>query len=409
MIAESIPRAISLEEIPLELIDIGSNVRVDAGELEEMASSIRELGVLQPVKVNGPLEDGRYRLLWGQRRVLASRLAERITIPAIVNPERGDEDRPIEQLVENLQRADLNPIEEATALRDVLAGDRTLTQATLATKLGRSQAWIANTIGLLKAPEVIRTAIVEGTLTASHAKAVSGLPAKEAERLGQLAIEQGYSAHELERNAKYAQERQKDLEKRSKGSDAAAQRAIATLREADVPSFTPVVIHGSWQYDPDRIAKLVEEAGFTVEARSQGARSAGCDCTGVAVEIQDGKGSKIVEVCTSAAHREAAYQASRAEQDARAELVKKDAVVIAKAVKVAVRAQPPHPAIVRLLLRTIDSYSGEAWSHYAKLTDAQALDQLIERISLRAGTAYGKELPAKSVLAALAGKADTPA
>jgi ParB/RepB/Spo0J family partition protein len=117
-----------LEEISLDLVDVGANVRVDAGELEELAASIVELGVLQPVKVT-PMANGRYRLLWGQRRVLASRQAGKTTIPAIVDIEDDQladagARRSIEQLAENLQRKDLNPIEEAVALREVLDADK---------------------------------------------------------------------------------------------------------------------------------------------------------------------------------------------------------------------------------------------------------------------------------------------
>lgn len=402
MIAEVIPREVTLEEIPLELIDIGTNVRVDPGELEEMASSIRELGVLQPVKVHGPLLNGHYVLLWGQRRVLASRLAERITIPAIVMGFTEDKAyRPIEQLVENLQRADLNPIEEATALREVLAGDRKLTQAVLATKLGRSQAWIANTLGLLKAPEVIRTAIVEGKLTASHAKAVSGLVPKEQERLAKTAIEQGYSAHQLERDAKYVGERQRDLDRRSKDTDAAAKRAIAALEEAKIAGDADVTITGAWNLDTDRIRKTVKAAGFAVSEAWGVPRPKGCDCTAVKVEIQDGKGTKVTPTCISDPHREAAHQADRALHDARAAEAAKDEAAMAKAIKASLKAQPPHPTIARLLLRSMDPYGSTTWTDYANLTDAAAVDQLATKLGSRLGTSYGKELPAKSVLASL--------
>lgn len=403
MIAEAIPREITLEEIPLELIDIGTNVRADPGELEEMASSIRELGVLQPVKVHGPLLNGHYVLLWGQRRVLASRLAEQITIPAIVMGFTEDKaDRPIEQLVENLQRADLNPIEEATALREVLAGDRKLTQAVLATKLGRSQAWIANTLGLLKAPEVIRTAIAEGKLTASHAKAVSGLAPKEQERLARNAIEQGYSAHQLERDAKYVGERQRDLDRRSKETDAAAKRAIAALEQAKIAGDVDVTITGAWNRDPgwdghEDLDGRAIAATWTPIGSGRPSRRRASLCP----EAWGVPRPKITPTCISDPHREAAHQADRALHDAKAAEVAKDEAAIAKAIKVALKAQPPHPTIARLLLRSMDPYGSTTWTDYAKLTDAAAVDELATKLGSRLGTSYGKELPAKSVLASL--------
>src|SRR3954469_18759015 len=106
----------SLDDILLELVDVDDNVRDDVGDLTELQASIAELGLLSPVKVTTQ-PDGRYRLVYGQRRVLACRALGRLKISAIVEP-ASDVDqtgarRSIEQLAENLQRKDLNPIEEA--------------------------------------------------------------------------------------------------------------------------------------------------------------------------------------------------------------------------------------------------------------------------------------------------------
>ena len=108
-----------LEEIPLDLVDVGTNVRVTLEGIEELTASIAEHGVLQPVKAT-LRPDGRYELLWGQRRVLAARAAGLATVPALVERGGSIADRPIEQLVENLHRADLNPIDRATAMRAVV-------------------------------------------------------------------------------------------------------------------------------------------------------------------------------------------------------------------------------------------------------------------------------------------------
>src|SRR5690349_15886367 len=129
------PRPVAiLDDILLELVDVAENVRTDPGDLSELMASIAELGVQSPVKGTAQA-DGRYRLVYGQRRVLASRELGRQRIPAIVEPP-SDVDavgarRSIEQLAENLIRKDLNPIEEAVALREVLDGDPDLSQAEL--------------------------------------------------------------------------------------------------------------------------------------------------------------------------------------------------------------------------------------------------------------------------------------
>src|SRR3954465_11248632 len=132
----------SLDDILLELVDVDDNVRDDVGDLTELQASIAELGLLSPVKVTAQA-DGRYRLVYGQRRVLACRALGRLKISAIVEP-ASDVDqvgarRSIEQLAENLQRKDLNPIEEAVALREVLDADPNLTQEALADQLAMSR------------------------------------------------------------------------------------------------------------------------------------------------------------------------------------------------------------------------------------------------------------------------------
>lgn len=393
----TVPRG-TIEDVALDLIDVGDNVRVNVAELEELAASIRAHGVLQPVKVV-PAGD-RFRLVWGQRRVLASRLAERDTIPAIVEASTSEgSTRSIEQLVENLHRADLNPIDRARAMRAVV--DSGVKQADLAKQLGIAPSTVANDLAMLKAPEKVQDALRDGKLTAAHAKALSGLPAAEQERLATNAVANGYSAHQIERDAKYVRERQNDLAKRGKESAKAADRAIACLREGKVEPGATVYLSVPWGLDPDAVRSKVREAGYAVSDAWAYAAGEGCTCTAVKVDVQDGAGSKLVRACVDDAHRQAVEDARRARQKAEAAERERETKALEKAVAAALTAQPPHPVVVRLLLRTLDSYAGDAWTEYSKKKDAEAIAELAKRISLRHGTAYGKPLPVKTILAGL--------
>ncbi len=158
-----------LREIPLDDIRPGENMRrnFDETSLDELALSIREHGVLQPVVVVADPAGRGYVLVAGERRWRASQLAGRATIPAVVRdltPQEALE----AMLVENLQRADLDPIEEAVGLQRVLESGG-YTQSELAAKVGKSQAYIANRLRLLRLPEEVRRHVSDGELPVGHA------------------------------------------------------------------------------------------------------------------------------------------------------------------------------------------------------------------------------------------------
>lgn len=193
----------TIEEVPLRLIDVGSNVRIDPGELGELAATIEEFGVLQPVKVT-PTGSGRYTLVFGQRRVLAARQAGLTTIPAMVAaPDAGlgsnGTRRSTEQLVENLHRKGLNPIEEAEALRAILAGHSGLTQVVLAKQLGRTGAWLSNILRILDLHPTAQDLLRRGEIAESTARALLPLPAARQGRMAQRAIRDGWSTRQAER------------------------------------------------------------------------------------------------------------------------------------------------------------------------------------------------------------------
>ena len=139
--------------------------------LEELAASIREHGVLQPVLVSETL-DG-YQLIAGERRVRGARLAGLERIPALVR-QLADRDQLEVALVENVQRADLDPIEEALAYRQLI-DEFGLTQEAVAERVGRARATVANTLRLLELHQAIQAAIGEGRISEGHGRAIGGL------------------------------------------------------------------------------------------------------------------------------------------------------------------------------------------------------------------------------------------
>ena len=143
-------------------------------DLAELVVSIREFGVLQPIVVRplvGAAPGGpQYELIMGERRLRASKQVGTGTIPAVIK-NTADEDMLRDALLENIHRANLNPIDEASAYQQLLA-DFGVTQDQLAQRIGRSRPQITNTLRLLKLPEVVRNRVAAGVLSAGHARAI---------------------------------------------------------------------------------------------------------------------------------------------------------------------------------------------------------------------------------------------
>jgi ParB/RepB/Spo0J family partition protein len=323
-----VPRPVSsLDDVLLELVDIGDNVRDDVGDLTELTASIAELGLLSPVKVTAQA-DGRYRLVYGQRRVLACRALGRLRISAIVEP-TSDVDaegprRSIEQLVENLQREDLNPIEEAVALREVLDGDPSLTQEALADMLAMSRPWVSNTLGLLEAAPAVQKAIRDGALTASHAKALRGLSPKIQADFAEQAIERGYSAHEVEQSVQRWKEAEDWQRKRAnetaKENRERTEGLVASLEKKGVAKEARIHVAGWGNGNTVKAAAAaLAKAGFTnVRENREGVGSKsdtlGCTCSAWLIEV--GYGSPSVRpACVVQAHRDAKMKAERDERE----------------------------------------------------------------------------------------------
>ena len=197
--AAAMPSGAHFAEIPVEAIT--PNPRqprtvFDEDALQELVDSIREVGLLQPVVVR-PVSRGTFELVMGERRLRATREAGLATIPAIVRPtEEADLLR--DALLENLHRAQLNPLEEAAAYQQLM-DDFGCTQEELARRIKRSRPQISNTIRLLRLPSAVQRRVAAGVLSAGHARALLALEQPEAqERLAQRIVAEGLSVRATE-------------------------------------------------------------------------------------------------------------------------------------------------------------------------------------------------------------------
>jgi ParB family chromosome partitioning protein len=169
--------------------------RFDELQLEELAASIREHGVVEPILVRR--EGTKYRIVAGERRWRAAQRAGLREVPAVVR-EASDREAFELALVENLQRADLNAIEEAEAF-EVLASDHGLTQEQIAGRVGKERSTVANALRLLKLPAEVRDAVRGGQLDMGHARALLGVDGSDAvRRLAARAIREQLSVRALE-------------------------------------------------------------------------------------------------------------------------------------------------------------------------------------------------------------------
>ena len=167
----------------------------DENSLNELAASIREHGVFQPIIVKKSIKG--YEIIAGERRVKASRMAGLETVPAIVR-EFDDTEMMEIALLENLQREDLNPIEEATAYVKIMQV-KSLTQEEFAKAISKSQAYVNNMIGLLRLPEEVKKLVQDGKISMTHARTLSKMSDyDQIIALANRVVNEGISSHELE-------------------------------------------------------------------------------------------------------------------------------------------------------------------------------------------------------------------
>ena len=202
---EAKPETVSVQEaadavrdLPIYMIDPNPDQprrTFDEDALRELAASIISVGVIQPIVVCET--DGRYRIIAGERRYRACRMAGLEMIPAIVR--NWDQQRQLEAaLIENLQRDDLNAIEEARGVRRLME-EGGLTQERAAERLGKSRSALANLLRLLTLEDAVQQMVIDGKLSAGHARALAGVDRRRQVQLANLTVQQGWSVRQLER------------------------------------------------------------------------------------------------------------------------------------------------------------------------------------------------------------------
>ncbi len=216
----------SLLMLPVEAIERNPNQprkRFEEAKLEELAASIREHGIVEPILVRR--DGGQYRILAGERRWRAAQRAGLKEVPAVLR-EASDREAFELALVENLQRADLNAIEEAEAY-EVLLGAHGLTQERIAERVGKERSTVANALRLLRLPEDVRDLVRGGELDMGHARALLGLEEPEAIRkMAQRAVREGLSVRATEALVRLVS--MKGRKKAPPSGETTAIRALAT-------------------------------------------------------------------------------------------------------------------------------------------------------------------------------------
>lgn len=222
---ETVVRDISIDEIDPNASQPRRDFDKEA--LEQLADSIREAGVLSPILV---VENGmRYRIVAGERRYRAARLAGLETVPCIVRSMTNEQQMEA-ALIENLQRQDLNPIEEAAAIRSLMQ-ECGYTQEQAACKLGKSRPAIANALRLLNLPKAVTDLVVTGDLSAGHARVLAGLDSETRQlELAHQCVLHGYSVRKLEEMAKARPAARQTAPKREAGPELLALQNA--MREA---------------------------------------------------------------------------------------------------------------------------------------------------------------------------------
>ena len=226
------PGGVSPAEIPVDRIrhnPFQPRLSADVAALESLAQSIRDHGVLQPIVVIATFEG--YQLIAGERRLRAAQMAGLERIPAIVR-DAGEQDQLELALVENLQRTDLNPIEEAHAYRRLI-DEFGLDQDGVARRVGRARSSVANTLRLLDLAEPVQAALASGQISEGHARAIAGLP----ERSGQATVLEaivsgGLSVRQTEELVRRLKALEPAAPRPDRGSDPDLERLEADLRDA---------------------------------------------------------------------------------------------------------------------------------------------------------------------------------
>lgn len=231
-ISHAVDPAEGVREIPIELIHRNPEQprqTFDEAELAELEASVRSSGVLQPILVRpSQRTNGEYEIVAGERRWRAAQRAGLPTVPALVR-QLGDNDAFRIAIVENVQRSDLNPIEEARAYAALMARMQH-TQEEIASLVGKSRSHVANTLRLNQLPEAVQEHLIHGRLSAGHARTL--LASNDAEQVAELIVDKGLSVREAEALARDKGAARKRAARPSRSKDADTASLEVDLEDA---------------------------------------------------------------------------------------------------------------------------------------------------------------------------------
>ena len=227
------PAEEGIREMPLNLLQAGRyqpRTRMDESALQELADSIHEHGLLQPLVIR-PIDNGRYEIIAGERRFRAAALAQLETAPVIIK-EVSDENALALALIENIQREDLNPLEEASAIQRLI-DEFHYTHEQAAQAIGRSRSATSNLLRLLNLADTVQTMLLAGDIEMGHARALLSLDRAEQILMAHLVVQRRLSVRETERLVSQKLEENKGLAKanQKRAADAVTDRDVARLRE----------------------------------------------------------------------------------------------------------------------------------------------------------------------------------
>jgi ParB family chromosome partitioning protein len=231
----------SLRTLPIEQLSPGPfqpRQRFDQTELEALADSIRENGVLQPVLVRPrPGQPGSFEIVAGERRWRAAQIARLHEVPVLIR-ELNDQEALQLAIVENIQRENLSPLEEARGYKRLIE-EFANTQDDLAQHVGKSRSHIANTLRLLDLPSAVQVLLEDGRLTAGHARALIGTPDPSA--LAKLVVDRGLNVRQTERLAKFGRRPAAPRARTEKDADT---RALERDLTAQLGLHVAIAAHG---------------------------------------------------------------------------------------------------------------------------------------------------------------------
>lgn len=308
--------------LPTSQIVAGDNPRVetDADAQRELNASVKERGILSPILVR-PLEGDRYEIVAGWRRWTAAKANKMEQIPVVVRS-TGDTDRYIDSLVENLQREDLDPIDEARAFRKLIdlsaeAGKK-ITQQQIATRVGKSQPYVANSLRLLNLEPEILDQVSSGAMPVGTAKALVSLPKETRAKLAKRAVSSKMSANDVEREAKWERERVESASRKRAEAEAELEEMVSVIdtarKQKQIGKATQIVVTG------EEYAALLTKGGVknvaTWDHRVHTSKNGKIECDDDAVYLGQTPDWRVVPVCTNREHADevAAEERRKAEE-----------------------------------------------------------------------------------------------